>query len=292
MRNLLRANFSRLWKSRIFWLEILFMFGLACFIVWNQYDELTKYNVVVTLDRPLFLAMSLFGVVAAVFVSLFVGVEYSDGTIRNKLAVGRDRSAIYLTSFVACAASLMAAYTLSVLTALGLGLLLFDPPTVPVKLLWTAYGIGLAMSLAYAGIFNLIAMLCSNKTYTAIVSILLAFGLMIAATYCENRLQQPEFVQQLAPITESTDESQITDAVTADGEYGQMALETVPNLNYVSGAARERIQFFQDVNPTGQALELTNLDFVHPVRIALYDLGIVLLTGLAGLAVFRRKDIK
>ena len=42
------------------------------------------------------------GLVAAVFISLFVGSEYSDGTIRNKLVVGHSRMRIYLANLIVC----------------------------------------------------------------------------------------------------------------------------------------------------------------------------------------------
>lgn len=293
MRNLLRANFSRLWKSRIFLIMVLFMIGLSLFVVWNQYDEMKAYNVVVTMDEPLFLSMTLFGIVGAVFVSLFVGVEYSDGTIRNKLVAGQERAAIYLANYIVCAAGLVIAYTLAVLAVLALSAILFAPPACPVPILFAAFGTGLAMSLAYVGLYNLIAMVSASKTYTAILCILLSFGLMLAATYHNNRLAQPEYIQQLAPIMESMDENtDVTVAVTEDGGYGEMALETVPNPNYLTGAARERVQFLYDLNPTGQALQLASLEFIHPVRMALYDLAIVLLACSGGVLLFRRKDIK
>lgn len=293
MRNLLRANFSRMGKSKIFWTEVLFMMGLAAFVVWNQYDEMTNYGATVTMDHALFLGMSLFGVVAAVFVSLLIGVEYSDGTIRNKLVVGWERTSIYLANYIVSMVGAVIAYTLSVLTALVLSLMLFDPPACPVPTLFAAFGIGIAMCLTYAALYNLIAMVCSSKTHTAIICILLAFALMIAATYHDNKLRQPEFVQQLAPIVESVDEdTEITATVTSDGELDQMALETVPNPNYITGAERERCQFLYELNPTGQALQIATLEFLHPVRIILYDIGIMLLSCLGGILVFRRKDIK
>ena len=51
----------------------------------------------------LFVLMS--GVVLSAFCSLFVGAEYSDGTIRNKIAVGHSRAAVYLANLVTCSAA-------------------------------------------------------------------------------------------------------------------------------------------------------------------------------------------
>ena len=293
MRNLLRANFSRLWKSKIFWAGILTMVGLAGFVVWNQYDEMSTYGIVVTAEQPLFMSMVLMGVVSAVLVSLLVGVEYSDGTIRNKVIVGQTRCAVFVAAYVVSAFAVLVIYVLAVAVALVLGLALFEPPEISWPMICGAISVGVAMSLAYAAVYNLIAMVCSNRTYTAIICVLLSFLLMMGGTYVYNRLTQPEFIQQLAPITEQVDENtEVTVGVTEDGEFDDMRLETVPNPNYLSGAARERFQFFMDVNPTGQAMVLSTLELIHPVRIVLYDAAIVALCCLAGILIFRKKDIK
>lgn len=305
MRNLLRANFQRLWRSKIFYLAILSMSALAAFICWNQWDEMREFDAVITVDYALFLSQVVFGIVAAIFVSLFVGVEYSDGTIRNKILVGGKRTNIYLANFITCGAALAVVYAVSTAVALGLGVLLLEPSAVPARHLLIAFGMGLFMVLAYAAIFGFIAMVLSNRTYSAIVSILLAFGLMICGTYVRNRLDQPEFIQQLehtaaasdvvaehVEIDAHTENVETAVAVNEDGTVSQMALETVPNPQYLSGAKREQFQFFLDVNPYGQTVELAMLNIPHPGHIVICDLGIVLIFCLGGTALFRRKDIK
>lgn len=306
MRNLLRANFSRLWKSKIFYLVVLAMAALAAVVCWSQWHDARKYSATVTVSEALFNAQVVFGIVAAILVSLFVGVEYSDGTIRNKLLVGRNRVDIYLANYISSATALVIVYVVSVAVGWGLGTLLLEPTEIPMWQMWTAFGVGFGMVLAYAAVYNFIAMLLSNKTYTAIASILLAFGLMICGTYVQNRLDQPEFIQQLAHTAAAsgavaadyvemdahTENVETAIAVNEDGEISQMALETVPNPQYLSGAARERFQFFLDVNPSGQTMELAMLNIPHPGCVVLYDLGIVLIFGLGGVVLFRRKDIK
>lgn len=305
MRNLLRANFSRLMKSKSFWAALLFMTGFAAFIAWNQWDDMRNYGAAVTVDAAMFNAQVIFGITAAVFVSLFVGVEYSDGTIRNKVLVGRGRTDIYAANFLTCAAALAIVYAVSTAVAFGLGTLLLEPSAVPAKHLLIAFGMGLFMVVSYAAIYNFIGMALSNRTYTAIVSILLAFGLMICGTYVRNKLDQPEFIQQLShteaasdvaaeymEMDAHTENMETAVAVNEDGTVTQMALETVPNPQYLSGAARKRFQFFLDVNPYGQTVELAMLNIPHPLRIILLDVGIALFFSLGGICLFRRKDIK
>ena len=52
------------------------------------------------------------------------------------------------------------------------------------------------MVISLSSIFTFIAMMISNKTITAIVSIMLAFGLMFGALICLLNLDRQEYVQQ------------------------------------------------------------------------------------------------
>ena len=84
MSRLLAAGFTRLKKSKIFWLLMVMMFALGIFFPVSQYNSMQKYNTSGTLDSPFFSHVMFMGILTAVFCSLFIGTEYSDGTIRNK----------------------------------------------------------------------------------------------------------------------------------------------------------------------------------------------------------------
>lgn len=288
MRDLLRANFRRLSRSKIFWVAVSGMVLWTVFLCAIQYVDQLKYGdetYTATLDEMLFRGEIILGVVIAVFVSLFVGVEYSDGTIRNKILVGRKRSDIYWANVVTCGAAGLVVYGLTLGTAAILSLFLFDGPQLSLPVLLGCCGIGAMMTLAFTAIFCLIAMLCANKTHTAVGCLLLAFLLIFAASYVYQMLSQPEYIQQVAPTETYSDVTVVTDAT-------DLELETVPNPSYLSGPKREIYQFLLDVNPVGQSAQLSSLELVYPVRIVIYDVCIIGLTCLVGLAVFRKKDIK
>ena len=145
MRNLLSANFRRLIRGKIFWIAIIFMVGAEIFACAVQYRDVLEYDAVLTMDQMTFQTGIYLGIVTAVFVSLFVGTEYSDGTIRNKLLVGHKRTQIYLANFVTCAVAIVIIYALSVVTGVILGLLWFEPPAMPVSSILGYCGIGLLM---------------------------------------------------------------------------------------------------------------------------------------------------
>ena len=101
---LLRANFYRLWRSASFWAAVSTMFGVGIFeLAVGVHAQ--RQGTPVPLDNRYMLFVLMSGVVLSAFCSLFVGAEYSDGAIRNKIAVGHSRAAVYLANLVTCSAA-------------------------------------------------------------------------------------------------------------------------------------------------------------------------------------------
>lgn len=103
MSKLLSANFMRLKKDKFFWIGIIFMFAAGVLYPTMIYRDVQKTGIINTVDDA-FCGCTLFiGVVMAVFCSLFIGTEYSDGTIRNKITIGHTRTALYLSNAIVSA---------------------------------------------------------------------------------------------------------------------------------------------------------------------------------------------
>ena len=71
-------------------------------------------------------------------------------------------------------------------------------------------------------------------------------------------------------------------------EFGDPA----PNPAYVSGARRMLYQFAVDALPTGQSILIANQELARPVLSACASIGIYLLVSAAGIAIFKRRDLK
>lgn len=98
MTNLLRADFRRLFKSRAFYIctALLFIAGTALPLI--HYITMHEYPQAMSFDMY-FTVYALIAVIAlAAFSALFVGADYSDGTIRNKLVAGARRGGVYLSN--------------------------------------------------------------------------------------------------------------------------------------------------------------------------------------------------
>ncbi len=274
MSRLLRAGLGRFKKSKIYACCLGVILLYCIFVCVMQYKTMVKYDLEFGLDSVIFIFMPLVGIVVSVFVSMFTGTEYSDGTIRNKLIVGLPRTSIYLSSYMVCIIGGMILIAGAYCLGTALGLPLFGPPEMPLpKLLLFAVN-GMVMGVAYISIFHMVTMLNSSKTNAAVLCILIAFGLLFVAAGVYSSLSQPEYIDQMLK------------------KNGEMVMETVKNPNYLTGVKREIYQNILDFLPSGQAMQITNMNVLHPVRMILYSGVITLVTNAAGIFLFRKKDIK
>lgn len=274
MNNLLHAGFARLKKKKAVWIGILVLIVYEAGCTLLDYQSALKYDARVPLDEVLFIMMAVLGVVLSVFCSLFVGTEYSDGTMRNKIAVGHKRSGIYLSNFLLCAAAGVAAFLLSLAAGLAVGGPLLEPAkAAPQTIAWFVFT-GVFVSISYAAVFNLIAMTVTSKAHSAMICILTAFAFLGAAYYLYMMLSQPEMLEQYKIIN------------------GETFFETVKNPHYVTGVKRSVYEFLMEFLPGGQCVLIMEGAAAHPLRMAAYSAVIAAAANAAGLWVFRRKDLK
>lgn len=277
MRKLLSAQFSRLWKNRAFWIGMLFMAGLGVFLTLNQYWEGQKYDFEPNLGMLLLSWVSMIGVVAAAFCGLFLGTEYSDGTVRNKLMVGHVRGATYLSNLVVCAAAVLLMALAYVLVVCVLGIPLLGGYTGDVQALLLQLGLSALMTAATTALMTAVAMGNQNRAAAAVICLLLIFALLFGAILLMSTLSAPEMFEGYVRVDEA-------------GNFVQAPPE--PNPSYVRGTKRAVYTFLLDFLPTGQMLQIMSGGMAHQWQAALYSLGVTLAATGAGMACFRKKDIK
>lgn len=286
MTKLLSANFLRIRKTSLIWGSLGVCAGLGALAALGEFrfqvsvgadlsiPEVAQYKAL--LEKQFFEYASFIGILAAEFISLFLGTEYSDGAIRNKITVGHSRLSIYfanlITGFLASLAC-MAGYMLS---CLAVGAPLLGWFTKPAPLLLCAIAGSMVMLAAFCAIFTFVTMNCSKKSTSVVICLLGVFALLLAAVYLNGRLDAPEFITGY----ELSVSGEIVDAVPE------------PNPNYLTGAKREVYQFLYDLLPTGQSIQYTTLSFADPARLMGLGLAVTAVFTGAGAALFRRKDLK
>lgn len=175
MLKLLRADFSRLFKDKLFYILILgmFAFGAAVPII-HSMDASYEWS----MDSGLFAYVCIVPIAASLLTALFVGREYSDSTLRNKIVVGHDRVGIYLSNLIVCTTAALALCIAYLVPFVCLGAILLMPSTVPVLGLACLALLGFMVAIAFVAIFTLVSMVCRNRAYTVAICILLAFALL------------------------------------------------------------------------------------------------------------------
>lgn len=292
MIKLLRADFARVFKSRIFWLCEIFMFGFASYAVYDKWKYTHKFPELYSPPDDLLFAGALFiGLVIAVFMGSFVGADYKNGTIRNKLIVGHSRVSMYLSNLVVCvSASLIMHVTWFALLigASKIGLIRdFETSTGTMLLLIL---ISFFTIIAFAAIYLLLCMLITSKSTSSVTVLLLFFVMLIATISIQERLYAAEY-----------EEPYSFTYVDENGEVYEEYFEGGENLNYISGTKRKVFEFLNDLIPSCQVMQLderTSIGQVkisaedHVVRLPLYALSITVVTTAMGIFIFRRKNLK
>jgi len=103
MSRLLAANLLRLKKSILFRMEMILMVVLGIYVAVVSYISIKEDGVSISLDNGFFHCAIVILILAAALCSLYLGTEYSDGTLRNKVVIGRRRSSVYLANLITCA---------------------------------------------------------------------------------------------------------------------------------------------------------------------------------------------
>ncbi|NMS91318.1 ABC transporter permease subunit [Clostridioides difficile] len=276
MNKLLSANFSRLWKSKLFWGSLLFMSIMGVFMPVMRYKEMIQYNTTYKIDDTLFYCAILISIVSAILCSLFIGTEYSDGTIRNKIIAGHSRASIYLSNlFTVATASIILCSTFFIMHICIGGHLLGDfgnNKGVILILIVCVY----FLAVALCSIFCLFSMLIQNKTTASITAIVISLVLLIIGTGMFSSLyNEPKMI----PANTSTNGSPMYDVDT-------------PNPKYLEGTKRKAYEFFYNFLPGGQVVQFTCMQVSNPYMLSSYSGIIILITTGVGVNSFKRKDIK
>lgn len=275
MRKLLAASFSRLWKEKIFWFVFLIMsIGSVCFN-WIGYNEINNPQIYV--EDMIFCMLPMSGFVFALFISMRLGTEFEEHTIRNKLVVGNNRTQIYFAEYITCMVASIILLGIMLLFATVFGLLLsleFQSGWMEIVfLLFCCVLIASVFSAMFVGI----SMNVGAKATSLVVSIVFLFAILLLASFCINALAEEPMAYSNITIT-------VEDGV----QFGDL----IENPAYVDGTQRTVYELIADILPTGQAIQLNNLEFERAVRWPVFSLIMLVIATVAGYIPFRKRDIR
>lgn len=278
MKNLLHAEFRRLWKSKLLYIGTLAVALEVLYALINNLYYKKLWDLELTGTNLLFMGASVLPVVMAVFIAFFVSVDHGDRTVRSKVTVGHSRVYIYFAKLVVCAVAALLMYVVGsgVVIAVG-GPLLGGFPDMTVSLV--------------------LQMLCSLLSVIALSSLLLLFGMliqnrpvaMIATLLCVIALQ----FLVLPAISNVLNAPETIGGFTYLDDAGVLhEIPERPNPEYPTGAKRVLLQAVSDILPIGQLFSYGGEQIKNLALYPVYGVAFCCITTLGGAWGFCHRDLK
>lgn len=258
MNRLLRADAFRMYRGKWFWLCLVGMLFLAVSFIIMQY---TAMDYSVPLSRVIFLPMSFYGVAIAALVSMFVGEDFANGFIRNKLVAGRSRNGVFLSNLIISWTACLVIYLITTVFTFWVGTGYFEVDITLTELL-PYLMMGMMTCVAYTSIFCMISMLVGSKATSVMLCMGLSFFMLFLCLHTNQKLVQPEY------------------------KNGML------NPHYIEGAKRLVYEILHDLNPTGQAAQLSTMVIFNPVRFIVCGFAWMLVAAGLGVVLFQRANIR
>lgn len=278
MNRLLSANFMRLRKSKEFWLCALSTLVISAAMIYSgskSASELAARGYIKPLDEFYFQLAPYIGAILAIFISLFLGTEYSDGTIRNKVIAGHTRTKIYLVNFLTCFAAGTAITVMWFVGGLP-GLYLIGSFEMGLPGVISYFFIAVGMVAVQSAIYVWIGTVSQNKASTVVFVLILWFAMTLAASGIYDRLYEREYIGGMTMMI--------------DGEL--VTTENTPNPLYLGGSARAAVEWLCRLWPTGQAFAMMDAGVTTPVLDIAVSVLVTVLITVRGIRSYRKKDLR
>lgn len=258
MRRLLGADLYRMFHSKKIGIALLAMLGVAGMMIMMQH---TAMDYEVPLSRVIFLPMTFFGLASAAFIGFFVGEDFSDGTVRNKIVAGSRRSDIYMSQMISTWTACMVLYAITIFLTVSVSLPLFAHDVTSGEIA-IYFGLGCLTVFAMGSLFCMISMLIGNRSVAITVCMGLAFVMLFLCLH--------------------------TNQIIAQSPYKDGVL----NPHYVDGGKRIFYELIHDLNPMGQIAQLSEMKYLSSVRWIMMDVVWLIASLGVGTLVFAKKDIR
>ncbi len=275
MCKLLSANLSRLWKENVFRLAFAFLSIESAVFGCMSFSTAMK-NTQFYVEDMMFNMLPLMSFVIAIVISMHLGTEFDEHTMRNKMIVGHERAQIYFAEFITCSIASLVLLAVMLLVSTVSGWLLFHE----FKSGWIEISFLLLCCLLMESVISAMMVgICMNvrsKAASIVVSVVFLLAILLLASFCINALAEPQTTYSYVEIT-------------MDGvQFG----EQIENSAYIDGIQRTIYELIADILPTGQTIQLNNLEYTRAARWPLFSVIMLAIATIAGYMPFRKRDIQ
>lgn len=190
MLNLIKSDLKRMLKDKLFLISCIIGLGFAIFtplmykglsiLIGEDAEYLINSK---TLLATCFAPMSNFCLIFTVFIAIIISKDFSYGTFRNKIIVGKSRNQVYLSTLISSLILIIGSILIYTIVNFGLSCLLLDysidktaTEDIGYILLTILFGL-----LSYVFIGTLVNFFCMNSK-NAGTSIVFYFGIAFLLT--------------------------------------------------------------------------------------------------------------
>ena len=281
MTKLLRAGIRRYFKCPVSWITLAMLVIFGCLGAAEIGPQSSPDDI--------YILSLMFGMTS--MVTLSIGKEIGNGSVRNKIVKGYKKGQIFLSEMILAIAICFVLFIVS-----AVPFILIDYVTlkeIPTEALIKVVAGIILLNLALVSICVFVSCMITNRAISAVVAIVLVIGFLFVGFYLNDCLNDPEYFEVV---------------ITSNGET-QKAPNAARNPNYVDGVQRKIYQFLYDVNPLGQMIQyaeiLSPYFTPHAVKLEipneemqilntapLYSIGVMIVVSSGGYVLFRKKDLK
>lgn len=265
MRSLLFTDMYRIKKSGTFRTTLLLVLLLNMLLLWIRYDGHA------TLDEGLWALIALIGLAQSVLVPSIMGSDIEDGTIRNKLMIGKPRQVIYASNMIIAQGMMFVLLAASLLIQIGIGAFVLASPSS----LWNVVTIVVVANIALSAWYVMICSWCANKTKSVIICMISLIVFFLIAFSVQGRLSEPP-------------ETMIMESTT-NGEFEN---QKIANERYVSGTLRICYEHLMSLLPTGAMMQLAMGMWCPQWILIVYEIVWSIVCGVLGMIGFQKKSIR
>ena len=286
MYRLLNANFYRLIKNKIFLGIIIITLCMACFILKNL-DLFGNY-----IEGLVMTHLTTIGFFISLFTTLFVGLEYANGTIRNKIVAGQSRIKIYISNLIISITVGIIIELAYILFILVVGNVILDEAqfVLPIAQFFKMLLHIVTIIIMYSTIFNCITLLCNDITVSTVICIIFVFIMFLSDGTLSMIVNSEKYNYQYTYNEQGEATREIIGLnPNYPGETKQQIAKVLRNFmpigqsNQISEAVSEQINQIV-MNYKGEIPNTTNLLW--------YSLGTIILINTMGIYLFDKKELK
>ncbi len=174
MTTLLRGDFLRFRKMKVVWYTLFGMIAMVIVMLLSSF-----LNEAPLTTEPFQYLMYL-GIIMAAPIGMFISSDYTNGTIRNKIIVGHNRSAVYMSKLLLCCSYALVVHVLCETVQFGVGIPLLGLENASGKAITVNLILTVFIVWVYASLSVFVAMTVKSAT-GMVASFLLNYALMMVS---------------------------------------------------------------------------------------------------------------